>query len=261
MLVPFYAWASNNWWAFQLLHILTSVLIVSFCVCIGRWRYWLIFSELRWNFETKTKQAAPKSAITKFLVNYRGLPWCFRQWRVCLQCGRPGFDLWVGKVPWRRKWQPIPIFLPGKSHGWSSLAGYSPWGHKGRTPLSDFTSLITYIPREKQVLTSRNQGGSVWAAGFLPVFISDKGKGRAVGRLPGLGAFPGKTQATSPGNKRAGGTADIGGSWQNGVSVVQLHSCWGCCCCCFALFCLSLANLSRMNPPAMQETWVRSLSW
>ena len=32
--------------------------------------------------------------------------------------------------PWRRKWQPTPVLLPGKSHGWRSLAGYSPWGHK-----------------------------------------------------------------------------------------------------------------------------------
>ena len=32
--------------------------------------------------------------------------------------------------PWRRKWQPIPVFLPGESHGWRSLVGYSPWGHK-----------------------------------------------------------------------------------------------------------------------------------
>ena len=36
----------------------------------------------------------------------------------------------VGKIPWRRKWQPTLVFLPGKSHGWRSLAGYRPWGHK-----------------------------------------------------------------------------------------------------------------------------------
>ena len=48
---------------------------------------------------------------------------------VCLQCGRPGFHPWVRKIPWRRKWQPTPVLLPGKSHG-QSLAGYSPWGHK-----------------------------------------------------------------------------------------------------------------------------------
>ena len=41
------------------------------------------------------------------------------------------FDPWVGKILWRRKWQPTPVFLPGKSHGCRSLVGYSPWGHKG----------------------------------------------------------------------------------------------------------------------------------
>ena len=35
--------------------------------------------------------------------------------------------------PWRRKWQATPIFLPGKSHGQRSLAGYSPWGAKSWT--------------------------------------------------------------------------------------------------------------------------------
>ena len=35
-----------------------------------------------------------------------------------------------GKMPWKRKWQPAPVFLPGKSHGWMSLVGYSPWGHR-----------------------------------------------------------------------------------------------------------------------------------
>ena len=43
---------------------------------------------------------------------------------------RPGFDFWVGKIPWRRKWQPTPVFLPGKFHGQRSLAGYSSWGCK-----------------------------------------------------------------------------------------------------------------------------------
>ena len=47
-----------------------------------------------------------------------------RSWR------RPGFNPWVGKTPWRRKWQSTPVFLPGKSHRQRSLVGYSPWGHK-----------------------------------------------------------------------------------------------------------------------------------
>ena len=37
---------------------------------------------------------------------------------------RPGFDPWVKKIPWRRKWQPTPVFLPGESLGQRSLAGY-----------------------------------------------------------------------------------------------------------------------------------------
>ena len=41
------------------------------------------------------------------------------------RCGRCGFYLWVGKIPWRRKWQPTPVFLPGELHGESSLAGCS----------------------------------------------------------------------------------------------------------------------------------------
>ena len=42
----------------------------------------------------------------------------------------PVLDPRVGKIPWRRKWQPTPVFLPGKSDGPRSQAGYSPWGHK-----------------------------------------------------------------------------------------------------------------------------------
>ena len=49
---------------------------------------------------------------------------------ICLQCGRPGFDPWVRKIPWRRKWQPTPVLSPGKSHGRRIPAGYSSWGHK-----------------------------------------------------------------------------------------------------------------------------------
>ena len=38
------------------------------------------------------------------------------------------FDPWVGKILWRRKWQPTPVFMPGKSHRQRGLVGYSPWG-------------------------------------------------------------------------------------------------------------------------------------
>ena len=56
-----------------------------------------------------------------------------------LQFRRGRFDPWVGKIPWRRTWQPTLVFLLGKSQGWRSLAGYSPWGRKE----SDTTEQLT----------------------------------------------------------------------------------------------------------------------
>ena len=60
--------------------------------------------------------------------NPSGLPW-----RLCLpwrRHRRSGFDPWVRKILWRRKWQPTPVLLPGESHGQKSLVGYSLWGWK-----------------------------------------------------------------------------------------------------------------------------------
>ena len=48
--------------------------------------------------------------------------------RIHLPCGKSGIDPWVGKIPWRRKQLPTPVFLPGEFHTQRSLAGYSPWG-------------------------------------------------------------------------------------------------------------------------------------
>ena len=46
------------------------------------------------------------------------------------QCRRQGFDPWIRKIPWRRKWQPTSVFLPGEVVGQRSLVDYRPWGHK-----------------------------------------------------------------------------------------------------------------------------------
>ena len=60
-------------------------------------------------------------------------------------CGRFGFSPWVGNIPSRRKWQPTPVLLPRKSHGWRSLVGYSPWDTKSHTQPSIFTSAFCFI--------------------------------------------------------------------------------------------------------------------
>ena len=66
--------------------------------------------------------------------------------------GGPGCVPWVRKIPWRRKWLPTPIFLPGESHGQRSLAGYSSWGCKE----SDTTERLRHIQ-----LTATYMDGSV----------------------------------------------------------------------------------------------------
>ena len=59
-----------------------------------------------------------------------GLPWGLRCQRICLQCRRPGFNPSVGKMPWRRAWQPTPILAWRIPMDIGSLASYSPEGHR-----------------------------------------------------------------------------------------------------------------------------------
>ena len=59
-------------------------------------------------------------------------------------CKRPRFDPWVGKIPWRRIWQPTPILLPGESHRQRSLAGYRSCGVKGKS----YCLMYKVFPRE-----------------------------------------------------------------------------------------------------------------
>ena len=61
------------------------------------------------------------------------------------QCRRHRFHPGVGKNPWRRKWQPTPVFLPGESHGQRSLAGYSPWDHKESDTTERLSMRAIYI--------------------------------------------------------------------------------------------------------------------
>ena len=69
-----------------------------------------------------------------------GLPWWLSGKEPTCQCRRCRSNPWVRKIPWRRKWQPIPVFLPGKSHGQRSLVGYLHEVTKSWTWLSDWTT-------------------------------------------------------------------------------------------------------------------------
>ena len=59
---------------------------------------------------------------------------------------KQGFDSWVGKICWQRKWKPTSIFLPGKFHGQRSLAIYSPWGVKesNKTEATELSLSLTH---------------------------------------------------------------------------------------------------------------------
>ena len=83
---------------------------------------------------TGTKMRCPRPHTPK-----RASP-VAQPWRLCLQCRRCGWIPGLGRsrrIPWKRAWQPIPVFLPGKFHGQESLVGHSPWPIKSQTRLSN----------------------------------------------------------------------------------------------------------------------------
>ena len=68
---------------------------------------------------------------------------------------RPEFSPWVRKISWRRKWQPTPVFLPGKSPGQRSLVGYGQWGHIE----SDTTEQLHFTSAVKSPLANAGDAG------------------------------------------------------------------------------------------------------
>ena len=65
----------------------------------------------------------------------------------CRTRKRRRLDPWVGKIPWRRAWQPTPAFLPGEPHGQRSLAGYSPWAPKDSDTTESTAPTQAPLPR------------------------------------------------------------------------------------------------------------------
>ena len=64
-------------------------------------------------------------------LNFFGVPPCSSDNKISArECRRPRFNPWVRKVPWKRKWQPTPVFLPREFHGQKSLGSYSLWDQR-----------------------------------------------------------------------------------------------------------------------------------
>ena len=89
----------------------------------------------RWNrqawwlscHETEEEESVVELRLSECLP---GFPWWLSDKEFACWCRRCRFYPWVGKIPWRRKWQPTPVFLPGKRYGQKSLVGCSSWGYK-----------------------------------------------------------------------------------------------------------------------------------
>ena len=75
----------------------------------------------------------------------------------CRRRKRHGFDSWVREIPRRREWQPTLVFLPGKSHGQRSLAGYSPWGREE----TDTTERLTFNSYGYVLANTRKMSGKI----------------------------------------------------------------------------------------------------
>ena len=71
----------------------------------------------------ETLQGMPQKFFKTIIGNIIGLPWWLSGKEFSCQCGRARFDPWVGRIPWRRVWQPTPVFLPEEFHGQKSLTG------------------------------------------------------------------------------------------------------------------------------------------
>ena len=76
-------------------------------------------------------------------------------------------DPWVGKILWRRKWQPIPVSLPGKSHGQRSQAGYSPWGHKEAGKIEGLT-LSHFLSTPLYTVSKNKTRSRLWLRSRTP---------------------------------------------------------------------------------------------
>ena len=97
----------------------------------------------------------PGRTVFQFLFNHLHALW------LCgfhLTSFNPSFlfhkirNMWL-PISWRRRWHPTPVLLPGKSHGWRTLVGCSPWGRWGSDRLSDFTFTFHFHALEKEMAT------------------------------------------------------------------------------------------------------------
>ena len=90
----------------------------------------------------------------------------------CRRYSNCGLEPWVWKIPWSRKWQPTPVFLPGESHGQRGLEGYSPWGHKeSDTTEATFHAHMCIVIDKQSKILKYNEKNKTIQADYIKNFI------------------------------------------------------------------------------------------
>ena len=201
------------------------------------------------------------------------------------RCKRHGLNSCIGKIRWRRKWQPTPVFLPRESYGQRSLAGYSPQGctKSDKTEATQHTHIFYYVcresmfqrlwPRSQSVLSQSVVFDSLWPHGlqpqrlFCPWNFSSK-KIRMGYHCLLQGIFP--TQRLKQGLLHLlHGQEDSlplapPGKPQNLKQSSSKILFYYCCCCLVTQSCLTLCEPMNCSPPASSVHGIlqaRILEW
>ena len=131
-----------------------------------------MIKNLRAIWETQVRSLGQEEPLEK--------EWWLRWLSICLQCRRPGFDPWVRNFPWRRKWQPTPVLLPGKSHGLyycfaAQVLGVH-WKDMLKLKLQNFGHLMRRVDSLEKTLMLGGTGGRRrrgWQSMRWPDVITD----------------------------------------------------------------------------------------
>ena len=119
------------------------------CIKLSMWTP-LVVQQFRLHASTAEVMSSTLVLETRsFMPRDRRLPSWHNGKESAHQRKRHGFNPWLGMIPWSRKWQLAPVFLPGKFHGQRSLEGYSPQSHKESDTTKRLHFLSFYITSDK----------------------------------------------------------------------------------------------------------------
>ena len=153
--VPITTQGPQQWWEVPSTGSLSLSLLMEMCGstfgCLqGRYQRLVISSSGQARCSAKHRTASGGKELSHILHNFPFLnSIATSQVVLVVKNPRHRFNLWVRKSPWRRAWQPTPVFLPEESDGQRSLVDYSPWGHKE----SDMTEATAWMHSQQKAFS------------------------------------------------------------------------------------------------------------